>query len=211
MSVGEPKDLEEHQDRLVMRVHDDSSVAPIIAKACANGWKTISARGPVELCRAVWIEGTMHGLEVKGYQPTNADLELISRLKTQHPGDGRLIMRADEVVQDYCRRVIPQIEREYEALKRRRMKLGITTTDLDRTYGINLPIGYNREVDDKFIRARGALIRAVEEREYFGQLGKRSVEVCQTFEDGVARFESVEKKYGHAKGRMSGQELKRSY
>ena len=203
--------MEEHQNRLVMRVHDDSAIAPIIAKACANGWKTISARGPAELCRAVWLEGTMKGLEVKGYEPTNADLELISRLKTQNPGDGRFVMRADEVVQDYCRRVIPQLEKEYEDLRRRRMKLGITTTDLDRTYGINLPIGYNRDVDDKFVRARGALIRAVEDREYFGRLGRKTVEVCQTFEDGVARFESVEKKYGYAKGRTSGHELKRGY
>jgi len=211
VSVGEGKKLEEHEDRLVMRMQDDAAIAPIIEKARANGWKTISARGPLELCRAVWIEGTMNGLEVKGYTPSNADLELISQLKRQHRGDGKLIMRADEVVDDYCRRVIPQLEREYEFLRQRRMRLGITTTDLDRTYGINLPTGYNRDVDDKFIRARGALIRAVEEREYFGRLGRRLVEVSQTFEDGVARFESVEKTYSHKRDRGLGSDLKRSY
>ncbi len=210
MSFGkeEPQD---NKERLVMRVQDDASIAPIIKKACANGWKIISARGSLELCRAVWIEGTMNGIEVKGYEPSGADLELISGLKKQHRGDGKLVMRADEVVQDYCRRVIPQLEREYELLRHQRMRLGITTTDIDRTYGINLPTGDNRGVDDKFTRARGALIRAVEEREYFGKLGRQPVEVYQTFEDGVARFESVEKKYGHKRDQAISRDLKRAY
>ena len=125
---------QESQERLIVRMKNDASIRPIIEKARANGWRVISARGSVELCRAVWIEGTMSGIEVRGYAPTVADNELITTLKKQYKSSGAFVMRADEVVEDYCRRVIPQLEQEYEMLRQKRAKLGITTTDLDRTY-----------------------------------------------------------------------------
>ena len=190
VSNNEEKGLTEVGDRLVMKRTDDPSIAPLIERAKAKGWKCINIDGNNELKRAVWLEASMNEIEVKGYAPTPEDKTLLQQMKQQrssNKGTG-ITLHADEIARDYVQRVIPYLEKRHEELKRRRLKAGITTTELDRAYGLNMPSGYQRELDDKYYRAKGALLRAVEAKEYFVKLGHRSLVAKQSFEDGVARF-----------------------
>jgi hypothetical protein len=200
--------IEVGDGRLMLRASDDSSISPLIEEALQKGWKSVSIRGHRELCRATWLEASVRGLTVTGYTPDNSDLALLEKLKSQKK-DGFLQMKADEVVIDYMKRVIPTLQKEYEGLRQRRAKLGVTTTDIDRTYGLNLPSStYAREVDDKFQRARGALMRAIDDREKFALLGKKQIEVQQSFEDGVCRFVLPRHMQNTARSRYLSQGLK---
>lgn len=189
--MGEKRDygVIEYKDKLVMRREDDPSISPLIDKAIEKGWKTINVDGNLELRRAVWLEASMKNLSVTGYSPTPADKALLQQLaKQKTKGDEDLTLRADEITRDYIRRVIPKLSREHEEFRRRRANAGISTTELDRTYGLNRNKGYRKDIDDQFYRVKGALVRALEAKEEFQQLGKQLVRVKQCFEDGIARF-----------------------
>lgn len=174
--------------RLVLKGESDLSVAPVIAQAVSKGWKSITLQGDLELCRATWFEGKMAGLEVVGYRSTHQDQELLKRMQQQKARSSALSLNAVDIVQDYNTRVVPHLQKTYDDLRRRRSKLGITTTDLDRAYGINIPTGYARLVDEQFDRAKRILLRAVNERDFFFSLGKQTVPVKFSYEDGIARF-----------------------
>jgi hypothetical protein len=191
--MGREKDhstLQEFGERLVLKGSIDPSVAPIIQKANAKGWKIITVQGNIELCRATWFEGKMAGLEVKGYNPTNEDFRLLHKMEEQKKQRSApdLILTGNDIAQDYNTRVLPFLQKSYDELRRQRMKLGITTTDIDRAYGINLPTGYARDVDERFDRAKGAFLRAVDSRDFFQSIAKQQVRVKFSYEDGVARF-----------------------
>ena len=51
-----------------------------------------------------------------------------------------------------------------------------------------MPSGAARELDDQFFRAKRALVRSMEERDFFSRVGKRTVNAEYRFEDGIARF-----------------------
>lgn len=199
--------------RLVLKGKTDPSVAPIVEKALEKCWKSITVQGHIELCRATWFEARMAGLEVNGYRPSREDQELLGRMEEQRQKSKRseMALGALEVVDDYNRRVVPHLQKRFEQLRRQRSKLGVTTTDIDRAYGINMPIGYAREVDDKFDRAKGALLRAIDERDFFLSLGRQRVAVKFSFEDGIARFvvrgekSLFENRYGHEISRRYSQ------
>ena len=184
------KGLQEFEKRLVLKGRVDPSVAPVIEKAKAKGWKSITVEGNWELCRATWFEGRMAGLEVKGYRPNREDEQLLKKMEEQRKkvSGSDLILTGGDIARDYNSRVIPFLQSQYDELRKQRGKLGITTTDTDRAYGINLPSGHAREVDSKFDRAKGAFLRAIDARDYFLSASKSQVPVKFSFEDGVARF-----------------------
>jgi len=68
------KDLGE---RLVSASNDDRVAKAMTTMAEAKGWKTIKVSGHPDFQREVWMEGSMRGLEVRGYKPTEQDLKLL--------------------------------------------------------------------------------------------------------------------------------------
>lgn len=189
MGSKEHYGVTEYKDKLIMRRDDDPSITPLIDRAIEKGWKTINVEGNHELKRAVWLEASMKDLSVTGYSPTPADRALLQHLEKQKSkGSGELSVGADEITRDYVQRVIPQLNRQHEEYRRRRVKAGIHTTELDRTYGLNQAPGYRKDLDDQYYRVKGALVRALETREEFAQLGKQVIRVKQSFEDGIAKF-----------------------
>ena len=182
--------LEQTEKRIVLKGRDDPSILPVIERAKENGWKSITVRGNWELCRATWFEARMAGLRVEGYRPTKEDEELLRRMEDQQKKmhGSPLSLSGAEVAEDYNSRVIPFLQRRYDTLRKQRAKLGVTTTDTDRAYGINMPKGYAREVDERFDRAKGAFLRAIDSRTFFLSVAKQKVPVTLSFEDGIARF-----------------------
>lgn len=57
-------------------------VKDLVAVAQHRGWERIQVGGSETFRRAVWLEAAEHGLEVRGYKPTDRDLQELDRIGT---------------------------------------------------------------------------------------------------------------------------------
>lgn len=65
--------------KLTARDHNPDVVRDLVAIAVHRGWKSIEVRGDDDFRRAVWLEAKVAGLEVRGYKPTERDLQELAR------------------------------------------------------------------------------------------------------------------------------------
>ena len=65
--------------KLTARDHSPDVVRDLVAIAEHRGWKSIEVRGDDDFRRAVWLEAKAAGLEVRGYKPTERDLQELAR------------------------------------------------------------------------------------------------------------------------------------
>lgn len=163
-------------------------VQQLIDELVEKGHKSIKISGDLELQRALWFEAIMVGITVEGFVPSSQDKALLSELKRKKNVRAAQKMRASDVVKHYENQVIPTLQQQFDELRKNRRKEGITTTELDRAYGLNSVSGYRKDIDDRFYRTKKSLVRALGDLEDFRLLGHRSVEVRQSFEDGVSRL-----------------------
>jgi hypothetical protein len=69
----------DHGRRLTTDRNDPYVVRDLIAIAQYRGWTTISVRGQTAFRREIWIAGQTAGLEVRGYRPSERDLQDLDR------------------------------------------------------------------------------------------------------------------------------------
>lgn len=60
--------------RLITQDKDPVTAGAMAMTAEARGWSTIKVSGNEQFRREVWLEASLRGIEVKGYQPKEADL-----------------------------------------------------------------------------------------------------------------------------------------
>ena len=65
--------------KLTARDSSPDVVRDLVAIAGHRGWKAIDVRGDEDFRRAVWLEARTAGLEVRGYKPTERDLQELAR------------------------------------------------------------------------------------------------------------------------------------
>jgi hypothetical protein len=65
--------------KLTARDNTPDVVRDLVAIAEHRGWKAIEVRGDDDFRRAVWLEARTTGLEVRGYKPTERDLQELAR------------------------------------------------------------------------------------------------------------------------------------
>ncbi len=65
--------------KLTARDNTPDVVRDLVAIAEHRGWKTIEVRGDDDFRRGVWLEARTAGLEVRGYKPTERDLQELTR------------------------------------------------------------------------------------------------------------------------------------
>jgi hypothetical protein len=58
---------------------DPNAIRDMTAIARHRGWLNVTARGSSEFRREAWLAGRQAGLEVRGYQPTERDLQELER------------------------------------------------------------------------------------------------------------------------------------
>jgi hypothetical protein len=58
---------------------DPNAIRDMTAIARHRGWLIVTARGSSEFRREAWLAGRQAGLEVRGYQPTERDLQELER------------------------------------------------------------------------------------------------------------------------------------
>ena len=80
----------DHGGRLTAARTDPNVVRDLTAIAQHRGWTIIVARGEASFRREAWVEGRALGLEVRGYRPTERDLQEVERRtasRTRPPED----------------------------------------------------------------------------------------------------------------------------
>jgi Large polyvalent protein-associated domain 7 len=65
--------------RLVSARSDPNAVRDMTAIAAHRGWRLVEATGAASFRREAWIAGRTLGLEVRGYAPTERDLQELDR------------------------------------------------------------------------------------------------------------------------------------
>jgi hypothetical protein len=66
-------------DKLVARQTNAEIVKDLVAIAEHRGWASIEVKGQEEFRREVWLEARTAGLEVRGYKPTERDVQELER------------------------------------------------------------------------------------------------------------------------------------
>ena len=62
---------------------DPNAIRDMTAIAQHRGWTNVQARGAAEFRREAWLAGRSIGLEVRGYRPTERDLQELNRRQAQ--------------------------------------------------------------------------------------------------------------------------------
>jgi hypothetical protein len=81
--------IEDRGRRLLTRRSDPNSVCDMARIAEHRGWRTVEARGSRTFRREAWLAGRSLGLEVRGYRPTERDLQELDRRQAREPGGRR--------------------------------------------------------------------------------------------------------------------------
>lgn len=66
-------------DQLASDRADPNAIRDMTEIARHRGWLIVTARGSTEFRREAWLAGRQAGLEVRGYQPTERDLQELER------------------------------------------------------------------------------------------------------------------------------------
>jgi hypothetical protein len=81
----------EDRGRILLSRHaDPNAVRDMIAIADHRGWRMLDVRGGADLRREAWLAGRAAGLEVRGYRPSERDLQDLQRkIAARERADGR--------------------------------------------------------------------------------------------------------------------------
>jgi hypothetical protein len=78
-ATGKEAAFRDTGDKLVARQTNAEVIKDLVAIAQHRGWSAIDVRGEETFRRAVWMEARTEGLEVRGYKPTERDLQELDR------------------------------------------------------------------------------------------------------------------------------------
>lgn len=62
-------------------LNDKETIRAMVEVATAKNWKEVTLTGTNDFKRAAWLEAQLHGLEVRGYEPRDADKQLLAELQ----------------------------------------------------------------------------------------------------------------------------------
>lgn len=63
---------------------DKATIRAMVEVATAKNWKEVTVSGADDFRRNAWLEANLAGLKVKGYEPRDADLQILSELRDRH-------------------------------------------------------------------------------------------------------------------------------
>jgi hypothetical protein len=69
----------DHGARLTASRTEPSVIRDLVAIARHRGWAIVAVRGAADFRREAWMAGRAAGLEVRGYRPTERDLQALAR------------------------------------------------------------------------------------------------------------------------------------
>ena len=88
---GNPEKVafEDSGKALKTTIDDKHIAASMVEVAKAKKWETIQVKGSEEFKRNVWLEASIKGMTVKGYEPRDIDLALLNDMKKEQRKEGK--------------------------------------------------------------------------------------------------------------------------
>lgn len=87
----------DHGRRLTAGRNDPNAIRDMVAIAQHRGWTIIDVRGQTAFRREAWLAGRLAGLEVRGYRPTERDVEDLRRRAERTRAPGRTVPLAQAI------------------------------------------------------------------------------------------------------------------
>ncbi len=63
---------------------DKATIRAMVEVATAKNWKEVTVSGTDDFRRNAWLEASLNGLKVRGYEPREADLQILNELQARH-------------------------------------------------------------------------------------------------------------------------------
>jgi hypothetical protein len=63
---------------------DKSTIRAMLEVAAAKNWKEITVSGTDDFRRNAWLEASLNGIKVRGYEPREADKQILAELQERH-------------------------------------------------------------------------------------------------------------------------------
>ncbi|KWN79242.1 hypothetical protein WM24_27370 [Burkholderia ubonensis] len=82
---GKPN-FQDKGPKLTTASDDRKTIADMVAVAQAKNWSAVQVKGSEDFRRHAWLEARLAGLEVKGFEPKEADLALLEAAKRERDG-----------------------------------------------------------------------------------------------------------------------------
>lgn len=74
--------------RIRVRTENREVMHSVIAIAQARGWRAIDVRGTEAFRQGMWREAALLGIEARGYEPTEAEIQQVARARQRHQATG---------------------------------------------------------------------------------------------------------------------------
>jgi putative DNA primase/helicase len=78
--------FEAHEGKLVTQREDPAVIASMIELAEARGWSSLKLNGSQDFRKEAWLQASLRGMDVSGYQPDKVDLARLDELKAERAG-----------------------------------------------------------------------------------------------------------------------------
>jgi putative DNA primase/helicase len=75
--------FQDHGNRVATEHNDPTVTLSMVQIAEAKGWRTIQVRGSEEFRQEAWLQASVKGIEVKGYQPRDVDLAKLEEMRKE--------------------------------------------------------------------------------------------------------------------------------
>lgn len=124
--------FEDRGDSLIAKSSDERIAHALVGIAEAREWSNIKVKGSEEFRRKMWLEGSLHGLKVTGYDPTEQDRKELDKRQestksgVMEKGDGSpLISLSDTDLTKENRKLA-----DMQKMRRLREENGVTGKEL---------------------------------------------------------------------------------
>jgi hypothetical protein len=82
---------------LTTSLEDKATVRVMVEVAMAKNWKEITVNGTDDFRRVAWLEARSNGLEVRGYEPREADKQALAELVKRNPPTNAIVLDQREL------------------------------------------------------------------------------------------------------------------
>jgi hypothetical protein len=147
---------------------DKSTIRAMVEVAAAKNWKEITVSGTDDFRRNAWLEASLNGIRVRGYEPREADKQLLADLQERHkPANLITVVEREHKLQEPRERSAAQVD-----LPRKHIDGDVLTaherTVLDNSRAILHSKALGEQFTEATLRELEAKLRG--ERVYVGEI-----------------------------------------
>lgn len=150
------------------QLDDKSTIRAMVEVAAAKNWKEITVSGTDDFKRSTWLEANLNGIQVRGYEPREADKILLAELQDRYKPTNSIVLSQKERSQDPVpARALAESRRKHidgDALSEEQK----TVLDNSRAFLNSKEMGFGPEVTEATVRELESRLRG--ERLYVGEI-----------------------------------------